>query len=84
MRIFAERSKQPLENDELLTLIKELKLRWFCHISMSSSLAKPVLQGTVKKRIKSIQKKRWEDTIEELTGMDVFGSSTRVAEDRPS
>ena len=36
------------EYDELLTLVKKRKLRWFCHVSMSSGLAKTILQGTVK------------------------------------
>ena len=33
--------------DELLTLVKIRKLRWFGHISKSSGLAKTILQGTV-------------------------------------
>ena len=33
------------------------------------------------KRKRARQKKRWEDNIKELTGMD-FGSSTRAAENR--
>ena len=36
------------EYDELLTLVKKWKLRWFGHVSMSSGLAKTILQGTVK------------------------------------
>ena len=37
------------EYDELLTLVKKWKLRWFGHVSRSSSgLAKTNLQGTVK------------------------------------
>ena len=41
------------EYDELLTLAKKRKLRWFGHVSMSSGSAKTILQGTVKgKRIK--------------------------------
>ena len=34
--------------DELLTLVKKWKIRWFGHISRSSGLAKTVLQGKVK------------------------------------
>ena len=72
------------EYDELLTLIKKRKLRWFCHVSRSSGLAKTVLQGTVKgKRKRGRQKKRWEDNIKEWTGMD-FASSARAAENRSS
>ena len=32
--------------DELLTLVKKRKLRWFGHISRSSDLAKTILHGT--------------------------------------
>ena len=68
------------EYEELLTLVKKLKLRWFGHVSRSSGLAKTILQGTVKgKRKIGRQKKRREDNIKEWTGMD-FASSTRAAE----
>ena len=33
--------------DELLTLVKKQKLRWFGHISRSYDIAKMILQGTV-------------------------------------
>ena len=60
------------EFDELLTLVKKQKLRWFGHVSRSSDLAKTVLQGTVKgKRKRGGQKKGWEDSIKEWTGMDL-------------
>ena len=60
------------EYDELLTLVKRRKLRWFGHVSRSSGLAKTILQGTMKgKRKRGRQKKRWEDNIKEWTGMDL-------------
>ena len=65
--------------DELLALVKKLKLRRFGHVSRSSGLAKTILQGTVKGKRRNRQKKRWEDNIKERTGMD-FASSTRAAE----
>ena len=34
--------------DELLTLVKKRKVRWFGHVSRSSGLAKTILQGSVK------------------------------------
>ena len=70
------------EYDELLTLVKKRKLRWFGHVSRASGLAKTILQGTVKgKRKRGRQKKRWEDNIKEWTGMD-FASSIMAAENR--
>ena len=68
------------EYDELLTLVKKRKLRWFGHVSRSSGLAKTILQGTVKGK-RGRQKKRWEDNIKEWTGLH-FASSTRAAENR--
>ena len=38
------------EYDELLTLVKKRKLRWFGHVSRSAGLAKTILQGTVKEK----------------------------------
>ena len=67
--------------DELLTLVKKWKLRWFGYVSRSTGLAKTILLGTVQgKRRKGRQKKRRGDNIKEWTGMD-FASSTRAAED---
>ena len=54
------------EYDELLTLVKKRKLRWFGHVSRSSGLANTILQGTVKgKRKRGRQRKRREDNIKE-------------------
>ena len=59
-------------HDDLLTMVKKRKLRWYGHISF--------LQGTVKgARRRGRQKKRWEDNIKEWTGMG-FGDSLRAAE----
>ena len=35
-------------HDDLLTMVKKRKLRWYDHISRSSGMAKTILQGTVK------------------------------------
>ena len=69
-------------HDDLLTMVKKRKLRWYGHISRSSGMAKTMLQGTVLgARRRGRQKKRWEDNIKEWTGMG-FGVSLRAAEDR--
>ena len=69
-------------HDDLLTMVKKRKLRWYGHISRSSGMAKVILLGTVKgARRRGRQKKRWEDNIKEWTGMG-FRDSLRTAEDR--
>ena len=50
------------EYDELLTLVKKRKLRWFDHVSKSSGLAKTILQSTVKGKRKKRQKKTQDST----------------------
>ena len=60
------------EYDELVTMAKKRKRRWFDHVSRSSGLAKTNIQGTVNgKRKRGRQKKRWEDNIKEWTEMDL-------------
>ena len=51
------------EYDELLTLVKKRKLRWFGHVSRSSGLAKTILHGTVKKKEKEADRRRGGKTI---------------------
>ena len=53
------------EYDELLTLVKKRKLRWFGHVSRSSGLAKTILQGTVKgkRKEKEADRRRGGKTI---------------------
>ena len=77
-----KRIQNQLVHDDLLTMVKKRKLRWYGHISRSSGMAKTILQGTVKgARMLGRQKKRWEDNIKEWTVM-VLGDSLRAAEDR--
>ena len=68
-------------HDNLLTMVKKRKLRWYGHISRSSGMAKTILQGTVKGARRRRRQKKWEDNIKEWTGMG-FGDSLRAAEDR--
>ena len=65
-------------HDDLLTVVKKRKLRWYGHISRSSGMAKTILQGTVKgARRRGRQKKRWEDKHQGMDGNGVW----RVPED---
>ena len=68
-------------HDDLLTMVKKRKLKWYGHTSRSSGIAKIIMQGIVKGATRGRQKKRWEDHIKEWTGMG-FGDSPRAAEDR--
>ena len=64
------------EYEYILTLVKKRKLICFDHVSMSSGLAKTIIQGTVQGNIRrGRQKKKRECNIREWTGMD-FASST--------
>ena len=69
-------------HEDLLTIVKRRKLQWYDHVSRSSGLAKTILQGTVKGgRRQGKQRKRWEDNIRELTGLE-FGRPQRAVENR--
>ena len=51
-------------NDDLMTIVKRRKLQFYGHVSLSSGLAKTILQGTEKGgRRQGRQRKRWEDNI---------------------
>ena len=53
-------------HEDLLTIVKRLKLQWYGSVSRSSGLAKTMLQGTMKGgRRQGGQRKRWEDNIRE-------------------
>ena len=59
-----------------------MSLQWYGHVSRSSGLAKTILQGTVKVgRGQGRQRKRWEETIREWTGLE-FAKSQRAVENR--
>ena len=61
--------QQAMGPHEDLTVLKRRRLQWHGHVSRSSSLAKTILQGTVKGgRRQGRQRKRWENNIRELTG----------------
>ena len=78
----SEKIQQAIELHEDLTIVKRHKLKWCGYVSRSSSLAKTILQGTMKgRRRQGRQKKRWEDNIREWTGLE-FAKSQRAVEDR--
>ena len=55
-------------HDDLLTMERKRKLRWYGHISRSSGMANTILNWTVKgARRRGRHKKRWEDNIKEWT-----------------
>ena len=69
-------------HEDLLTMVKRRKLKWYGHVSRSSGLAKTILQGTVKGRRKQgRQKKQLEDSIGKWTGLE-FAKSQRAVENR--
>ena len=68
--------------EDLLTIVKRRKLQWYGHVSRSSGLAKTTLQGTVKgRRRQGRQRKNWEDSIREWTGLE-FAKCQRAVENR--
>ena len=77
------RTRQAIEpHKDLLTTVKQCKLRWYGHITRSSRLAKTIMQGTVQGgRRRGRQIKRWEDNIREWTGL-TLGAAMRKAERR--
>ena len=51
-------------HEDLLTIVKRRKLKWYGHVSRSSGLVETIVQGTVKGgRRRGRQRKRWEDNI---------------------
>ena len=69
-------------HENFSTIVKRRKLQWYGHISLSSGLAKAILQSTVKgERSQGRQRKRWEDNIREWTGLE-FAKSRRAVENR--
>ena len=80
--VFAKIQQAIGPHEDLLTIIKRRKLRWYGYVPRSSDLAKTILQGQVKGgRRQGRQRKRWEDNIRECTGLE-FGKSQRAVENR--
>ena len=65
-----------------LTIVKRRLLQWYGHVSRSSSLAKSILQGTVKMaRKEGRQRNRWDENNREWTGLQ-FDRSQMAVENR--
>ena len=63
-------SRQIGPHEDILTIVKRLKLQWYGHVSRSSGLAKTILQGTVKGgRRQGRQKMRKEDNTRDRPGV---------------
>ena len=68
--------------EDLLTIVRKRKLKWYGHITRSTGLAKTVLQGTVQGgRRRGRQKNRWEDNIREWTDVQL-SETLRLSENR--
>ena len=76
------RSSRQLPHEDLLTIVRPRKMQWYGHVPRSSGLAKTILQGTMKGgRRQGRQRKRWEDNVRELIGLE-FAKSQRAMENR--
>ena len=66
-------------HENLLTIVKRRKLKWYGHVSRSSGLARTILEGTVNggKR-QGTQKRRWADKIRKWAGLDFVKSQWAV------
>ncbi|GFN97081.1 endonuclease-reverse transcriptase [Plakobranchus ocellatus] len=57
---------------DLLTIVRQRKLKWYGHTTRSSGLAKTIMQDTVNGvRRRGRQRKRLEDNIKEWTGLEL-------------
>ena len=71
-------------HEDLLAIVKRRRRQWYGHVSRSLSVAKTILQGTVKGgRRQGRQRMRWEDNIREWTGLEL-AKSQRAVENRES
>ena len=65
-------------HEDFLTIVKRCRLQWYGHVSRSSGLAKTILHGTVKGKIRQGRhRKRWKDNIREWTGLE-FSKSQKL------
>ena len=69
-------------HDDLLSIVKTRKLRWYGHVTRATGLAKIIMQGTVPGgRRRGRPKKCWHDNIKEWTELPL-AKTLRLAEDK--
>ena len=75
-------------HDDLLSIVKTRKLRWYGHVTRATGLANTIMQGTVpggrrrgRPKTKQNKKKCWQDNIKEWTELPL-AKTLRLAEDR--
>ena len=69
-------------HDDLLSIVKTRKLRWYGHVTRATGLANTIMQGTVPGgRRRGRPKKCWHDNIKEWTELPL-AKTLRLAEDR--
>ena len=57
-------------HEDLLTIVKRLKLQWYGHVSRSSGLVKTILQGTMKDERGKKTRQTEEEVGRQHQGMD--------------
>ena len=69
-------------HDDLLSIVKTRKLRWYGHVAQATGLANTIMQGTVPGgRRRGRPKKCWHDNIKEWTELSL-AKTLRLAEDK--
>ena len=69
-------------HDDLLSIVKTRKLRWYGHVTRATGLANTIMQGTVPGgRRRGRPKKCWHDNIKEWTELPL-AQTLRLAEDK--
>ena len=69
-------------HDDLLSIVKTRKLRWYGHVTRATGLANTIMQGTVPDgRRRGRPRKCWHDNIKEWTELPL-AKTLRLAEDR--
>ena len=69
-------------HDDLLSIVKTRKRRWYGHVTRATGLANTIMQGTVPGgRRRGRPKKCWHDNIKEWTELPL-AKTLRLAEDK--